>query len=137
MPFIRIPRSGYPSGCAKRGGSERQQPEDRGLWPEERILATPLRESSNTDEVSGTDGNPSRISRLASRFSLQWFVLEFLDLKGEYSESELEAALIGHADFLLELGGDSAFLGASAGSALMVQYRPDFLLSPVALSGNH
>jgi predicted nuclease of restriction endonuclease-like (RecB) superfamily len=40
------------------------------------------------------------------------FVLEFLDLKDEYSESDLEDVLIQHlADFLLELGDDFAFLG--------------------------
>jgi len=40
------------------------------------------------------------------------FVLEFLSLKDEYSESDLEDALIGHlADFLLELGDDFAFVG--------------------------
>ena len=40
------------------------------------------------------------------------FVLEFLDLKDEYSESDLEAALIQNlTDFLLELGDDFAFLG--------------------------
>lgn len=40
------------------------------------------------------------------------FVLEFLNLKDEYSESDLEDALIQHlADFLLELGDDFAFLG--------------------------
>lgn len=40
------------------------------------------------------------------------FVLEFLDLKDEYSESDLEEALIRHlADFLLELGDDFAFIG--------------------------
>lgn len=40
------------------------------------------------------------------------FVLEFLGLKDQYSESELEEALIGHlADFLLELGDDFAFIG--------------------------
>jgi predicted nuclease of restriction endonuclease-like (RecB) superfamily len=39
-------------------------------------------------------------------------VLEFLDLKDEYSESDLEEALIHHlTDFLLELGDDFAFLG--------------------------
>jgi predicted nuclease of restriction endonuclease-like (RecB) superfamily len=39
-------------------------------------------------------------------------VLEFLDLKDEYSESQLEDALIRHLEsFLLELGGDFAFLG--------------------------
>jgi predicted nuclease of restriction endonuclease-like (RecB) superfamily len=40
------------------------------------------------------------------------FVLEFLNLKDEYSESELEDALIQHlADFLMELGDDFAFVG--------------------------
>jgi predicted nuclease of restriction endonuclease-like (RecB) superfamily len=37
-------------------------------------------------------------------------ILEFLDLKDEYSESDLEAALIQNfTDFLLELGDDFAF----------------------------
>ena len=40
------------------------------------------------------------------------FVLEFLDLKDEYSESYLEEALIDHLEtFLLELGGDFCFMG--------------------------
>jgi predicted nuclease of restriction endonuclease-like (RecB) superfamily len=40
------------------------------------------------------------------------FVLEFLDLKDEYSESDLEAALIRHLEnFLLELGDDFTFVG--------------------------
>jgi predicted nuclease of restriction endonuclease-like (RecB) superfamily len=35
------------------------------------------------------------------------FVLEFLGLKDEYSETDLEEALIRHLEtFLLELGGD-------------------------------
>jgi predicted nuclease of restriction endonuclease-like (RecB) superfamily len=40
------------------------------------------------------------------------FVLEFLGLKDEYSESDLEAALIAKLEsFLLELGGDFTFVG--------------------------
>ena len=40
------------------------------------------------------------------------FVLEFLDLKDEYSESDLEESLIRHLEtFLLELGDDFCFLG--------------------------
>ena len=40
------------------------------------------------------------------------YVLEFLDLKDEYSESDLEEALIRRLeDFLLELGDDFAFVG--------------------------
>ena len=39
-------------------------------------------------------------------------MLEFLDLKDEYSESDLEEALISHLEtFLLELGGDFCFMG--------------------------
>jgi predicted nuclease of restriction endonuclease-like (RecB) superfamily len=40
------------------------------------------------------------------------FVLEFLGLKDEYSESELEGALVAKIEsFLLELGGDFTFVG--------------------------
>jgi len=40
------------------------------------------------------------------------YVLEFLNLKDEYSESQLEDALIHRLeDFLLELGGDFSFVG--------------------------
>ncbi len=40
------------------------------------------------------------------------YLLEFLGLKDEYSESELEEALIRHLEtFLLELGGDFCFVG--------------------------
>ena len=40
------------------------------------------------------------------------YVLEFLDLKDEYSESDLEDALIRNLEnFLMELGGDFAFVG--------------------------
>lgn len=40
------------------------------------------------------------------------FVLEFLGLKDEYSESDLEEALIKHLEnFLLELGSDFSFIG--------------------------
>jgi predicted nuclease of restriction endonuclease-like (RecB) superfamily len=40
------------------------------------------------------------------------YVLEFLDLKDEYSETDLEAALIASLEaFLLELGGEFTFVG--------------------------
>jgi predicted nuclease of restriction endonuclease-like (RecB) superfamily len=43
-------------------------------------------------------------------------VLEFLDLKDEYSESDLEEALIRDIEtFLLELGSDFAFIGRQLG----------------------
>lgn len=44
------------------------------------------------------------------------YVLEFLNLKNEYSESELEDALIHRLeDFLLELGNDFTFVGRQRG----------------------
>jgi predicted nuclease of restriction endonuclease-like (RecB) superfamily len=58
------------------------------------------------------------------------YVLEFLDLKDEYSESDLEAALIARLEgFLLELGDDFAFVGRQRRLRLDdVWYRVDLLL---------
>jgi hypothetical protein len=58
------------------------------------------------------------------------FVLEFLGLKDEYSESELEEALILHLEsFLLELGGDFAFVARQRRLRIGDEwYRVDLLL---------
>ena len=57
------------------------------------------------------------------------FVLEFLDLKDEYSESDLEEALIRHLEtFLLELGNDFCFMGRQRRLRVGGQwYRVDLL----------
>ena len=57
------------------------------------------------------------------------FVLEFLDLKDEYSESDLEEALIRQLEsFLLELGGDFSFIGRQRRLRIgNVWYRVDLL----------
>ena len=57
------------------------------------------------------------------------FVLEFLDLKDEYSESDLEEALIRHLEtFLLELGDDFCFIGRQRRLRVSSQwYRVDLL----------
>jgi predicted nuclease of restriction endonuclease-like (RecB) superfamily len=57
------------------------------------------------------------------------YVLEFLGLKDEYSESNLEAALIARLEsFLLELGDDFAFVGRQRRLRLDdVWYRVDLL----------
>ena len=57
------------------------------------------------------------------------FVLEFLDLKDEYSESDLEEALIQHLEtFLLELGDDFSFMGRQRRLRVGSQwYRVDLL----------
>ncbi len=57
------------------------------------------------------------------------YVLEFLDLKDEYSESELEETLIRHLEtFLLELGSDFAFLARQKRLRIGTEwYRVDLL----------
>lgn len=57
-------------------------------------------------------------------------LLEFLDLKDEYSESDLEEALIRHLEsFLLELGGDFTFVGRQKRLRLDdVWFRVDLVL---------
>lgn len=57
------------------------------------------------------------------------FILEFLGLKDEYSESDIEEALIAHLEsFLLELGGDFAFIGRQRRLRIGdVWYRIDLL----------
>src|SRR5205823_14066815 len=56
-------------------------------------------------------------------------ILEFLGLKDEYSETELEQALLRHLEnFLLELGGDFAFVGRQRRLRLGSEwYRVDLL----------
>jgi len=57
------------------------------------------------------------------------YVLEFLDLKDEYSESDLEAALIQRLeDFLLELGEGFTFVGRQRRLRIdQTWYRVDLL----------
>jgi YhcG PDDEXK nuclease domain len=58
------------------------------------------------------------------------YVLEFLNLKDEYSESDLEQALIQRLEeFLLELGSDFAFIGRQKRLRIdNTWYRVDLLL---------
>jgi predicted nuclease of restriction endonuclease-like (RecB) superfamily len=58
------------------------------------------------------------------------YILEFLNLKDEYAESELEDALIYRLeDFLLELGGDFTFIGRQRRLRIdSTWYRIDLLL---------
>jgi predicted nuclease of restriction endonuclease-like (RecB) superfamily len=64
------------------------------------------------------------------------FVLEFLGLKDEYSESDLEEALIQELEtFLLELGGD--FTEAAPHRRRVVPDRPPVLPPQTPLPGRH
>ena len=65
------------------------------------------------------------------------FILEFLDLKDEYSEGDLEEALIRHLEtFLMELGDDYCFIGRQKRLRVGDQwYRLDLLFFHRGLRG--
>ena len=75
------------------------------------------RAALSRDKEKALSSNQDAATELASSLTPEEairdpYILEFLDLKDEYSESDLEAALIERlTDFLLELGDDFAFVG--------------------------
>jgi predicted nuclease of restriction endonuclease-like (RecB) superfamily len=101
-------RSFYQTEALRSGWSVRQLDRQIGSQFYERIAlsrnkAAMLQKAATTE--SGDTITPEESIK-------DPYVLEFLDLKDEYSESDLEEALIQHlADFLLELGDDFAFVG--------------------------
>jgi predicted nuclease of restriction endonuclease-like (RecB) superfamily len=77
---------------------------------------------------SGAKRRPEEESRHEEHLKDPYF-LEFLNLKDEYSESDLEEALIAKLEtFLLELGGDFTFVGRQRRLRIgSVWYRVDLL----------
>ena len=102
---------------------------------------TPSAESNRAQLSSAVMGKLG-LADLAQAFPLPWsayvrllsvkdpYMLEFLNLKDEYSESELEEALIHRLeDFLLELGSDFSFVGRQRRLRIdQTWYRVDLLL---------
>jgi len=76
--------------------------------------------------LSGAAGNPLDAEAVVR----EPYLLEFLGLKDEYSESDLEEALTRHLEhFLLELGSDFAFVGRQKRLRIGKRwYRIDLLL---------
>ena len=92
----------------------------RGGWPVrqlDRQIASQFYERtalSRNKAAMLTKGGPAQPgdSLTADEEVRDPLILEFLGLKDEYSESDLEEALVQHLEsFLLELGGDFAFIG--------------------------
>ena len=86
--------------------------------------------SRNKAAMLAKGGKPKPEDRVTAEEEVKDpFVLEFLGLKDEYSELELEEALIRHLEsFLLELGGDFAFVGRQRRLRVGdVWYRVDLL----------
>jgi predicted nuclease of restriction endonuclease-like (RecB) superfamily len=101
-------RTFYETEVLRSGWSVRQLDRQIGSQFYERIAlsrnkSAMLKKAANSEP--GDDVTPEEAIK-------DPFVLEFLDLKDEYSELELEESLIHRlTDFLLELGDDFTFLG--------------------------
>jgi predicted nuclease of restriction endonuclease-like (RecB) superfamily len=101
-------RSFYEAEALRLGWSVRQLDRQIGSQFYERV-ALSQNKAEMLEGVASSDAKDLMTPEEAIKDPL---VLEFLDLKDEYSESELEIALIQHlTDFLLELGDDFAFVG--------------------------
>jgi predicted nuclease of restriction endonuclease-like (RecB) superfamily len=102
-------RSFYELEALRLGWSVRQLDRQIGSQFYERSALSQNRAAKLESAVSSTESGDLMTPEEAIKEPL---VLEFLDLKDEYSESDLEEALIQHlTDFLLELGDDFAFVG--------------------------
>ena len=101
-------RTFYESEALRLGWSVRQLDRQVGSQLYERLAL-----SKNKAALLAKAENPETGASVTVEEAIKDpFVLEFLDLKDEYSESDLEEALIQHlTDFLLELGDDFTFLG--------------------------
>lgn len=101
-------RTFYEQEALTGGWSVRQLARQIGSQFYERTLL-----SKNKQAMLEKGGQPEAADLITAEQTLKnSFVLEFLDLKDEYSESDLEDALIQKLEeFLLELGNDFTFVG--------------------------
>jgi predicted nuclease of restriction endonuclease-like (RecB) superfamily len=107
---VRIPeaRTFYESETLRSGWSVRQLDRQIGSQFYERMALSKNR-AAMLEKATNSEPGDLVTPEEAIKDPL---VLEFLDLKDEYSESDFEDALIHRlTDFLLELGDDFAFLG--------------------------
>jgi predicted nuclease of restriction endonuclease-like (RecB) superfamily len=107
---VKIPeaRSFYETATLRSGWSVRQLDRQIGSQFYERMA---LSQNKAAMLEKATNAEPGDLVTPEEAIK-DPFVLEFLDLKDEYSESDFEEALIHRlTDFLLELGDDFAFLG--------------------------
>ena len=118
-------REFYETEALRGGWSVRQLDRQIGSQFYER---TALSKNKAAMLTSGQKERPGDLA-LADEEIKDPFVLEFLDLKDEYSESDLEEALIRHLEtFLLELGDDFCFMGRQRRLRVGGQwYRVDLL----------
>ncbi len=118
-------REFYETEALRGGWSVRQLDRQIGSQFYERTALSRNRAATLTD---GRIPRPSDLVRPEEQVK-DPFVLEFLDLKDEYSESDLEEALISHLEtFLMEMGDDFCFIGRQKRLRVGGQwYRVDLL----------
>ena len=116
-------REFYQEEAIRGGWSARQLDRQIGSQFYQRVLLSKNKAAMLTKSEEGESSSAEEEIKTP-------YVLEFLDLKDEYSESELEEALIRKLeDFLLELGGNFAFIGRQRRLRLGNEwYRVDLLL---------
>jgi predicted nuclease of restriction endonuclease-like (RecB) superfamily len=119
-------RSYYEQEALRGGWSVRQLDRQIGTLFYERTLLSTNKAAMLKKGARPRPGEPLTVDE-ALRDPL---VLEFLNLKDEYSESDLEDALIRHLEaFLLELGGDFTFVARQRRLRIgRVWYRVDLIL---------
>lgn len=121
-------RSFYETEALRNGWTVRQLERQITTLFYERTLA-----SKNKAAMlrKGAEPNPGEVLTPEEEIK-DPLIFEFLDLKDEYSESQLEEALIQQlGTFLLELGGDFAFLGRQKRLGIGDEwYRIDLLFLP-------
>ena len=101
-------RQFYEEEALRGGWTLKQLNRQVGTQFYERTLKSPDKVKMLTDGVRPKPEDATTADELVR----DPYVLEFLGLKDEYSESELEEALIRHLEsFLLELGNDFTFVG--------------------------
>ncbi len=118
-------REFYETEALRGGWSVRQLDRQIGSQYYER---TALSKNKAAMLTSGRTPRPKDLVRPEEQVK-DPFVLEFLDLKDEYSESDLEDALIRHLEtFLMEMGDDFCFIGRQKRLRVGGQwYRVDLL----------
>ena len=110
--YVRLPsvrnREFYETEALRGGWSVRQLDRQIGSQFYERTALSKNRAAM----LAGGQRKRSEDIALPGEQMKDPFLLEFLDLEDEYSESDLEEALIRHLEtFLLELGDDFCFMG--------------------------
>jgi predicted nuclease of restriction endonuclease-like (RecB) superfamily len=122
VPVFRLSWSHYVRLLSLKSDQARQFYEEealRGGWSVrqlDRQIATQFYERAKQSKKKLAPRERSEDTLSAQEEIRDPFVLEFLGLKDEYSETELEDALILHLEhFLLELGSDFAFVARQKG----------------------